>query len=775
MHPSHVTAEMIRQYGAPSVHTILGVTLVNFPYGRSGYHYAEKFAQAACLQNPNASEIYHSRPRNEESIRRIQELEGLPAMVNLVPDIEKKLSLASRQARLGEISWDQQFYNTFRFILKCMRDSSTQATAYPLLQGPPGASKTQVAVAISAVTNRPIYPVVGGDGASDEIKAALLGGPYPSDKEPWAIAKESALVGGLREAHSEQYLLSLLHSKTFEAISQEEFERLASLEGIRAGITYDKKGAYQLAAENGGILLLEECNSFPAEVHSILTQILENYLQGQTHPNFFIIATQNPAGDKHPSRNPLPKEVVNRFEVCRVDVPSQEQYAQSLAYMFTREQPTIELATGKKGKVTPLDLGMDMPPSPPGSLVTYLTNDSLRAFVENLTAFHKAVEEKIESGILDPKDVEEPPTRETTFLSRRNLRRLINGIESEIHSTQHAQLSGRLSWEEYLQSHKPTRLNTHQLVSAVWSALQRYYIEPNSFSTHQKVEIETKTKNQTAKVLTNTRDILLSLAKSCHVDIAGLKQTLMTGEEHEQLKKEFSDKFLHAASQLKVPATTLDRCFSAYEKLSDYQHQHTCLLQDREALTIAYPLTEDPFDWLDQICPHLKLQENNSDTVEKLLNKLEKRRKELVKQNLDYLTTDEIKSCRTWVESLRKEKAIYFIPAYHQTEGGTRIFCLIASLHKSLFSHYSAEGHEVEPSSPQERENLEQLRNLYPRTFINVNFILSPRKTKGAITAPPLHSLVTGGLEQPGKPDLVLGKNAPTKSALLELVKIATT
>lgn len=772
MHPSHVTAEMIRQYGAPSVHTVLGVTLVNFPYGRTGYHYAEKFAKAACLQNPHATEIFQTRPLNEDTIRRLQELEGLPPVVNLVPDIEKKLSGISRQARLGEISWDQQFYNTFRFILKCMRDSSPQATAYPLLQGPPGASKTQVAVAIGVITNRPVYPVVGGDGATDEIKAALLGGPYPSDKEPWAIAKESALLGGLREPQSEQFLISLLQSKPFEAISQLEFEKLAAFEGIRAGITYDKKGAYQLAAENGGILLLEECNSFPAEVHSVLTQILENYLHGNTHPNFFIIATQNPAGDKHPSRNPLPKEVVNRFEICRVEVPNQEQYAQSLAYMFTREQPTIDLASGQKGKVSPLDLSMDMPPTPPGTLVTYLTPDSLRGFISNLTTFHKAVEEKIESGLLDPKDVEEPPTRETTFLSRRNLRRLINGIESEIHSLQHNPLAGRVSWEEYLQNHKPSRLNTQQLANAVWSALQRYYIDPNSFATHQKVEIETKSKNQIAKVLTNTRDILLSLAKSCQVDLPGLKKTLMTGEEQKQLKQGFSDKFQHAATQCKVSTGNLTKCFSVYEKLSDYQHKYSCLLNDQGSLTLAYPLCEDPIDWLDQICPHLKLTENNSDTVEKLLNKLEKRRKELAKQKLDYLTTDEIKSCREWVESLRTDKAIYFIPAYHQTITGSKIFCLIASIHKSLFSHYSAAGHEVESSNPQERKNLEQLNQLFPRTFINVNFILTPRKTKDAITSPPLHSLLSGGLEQPGKPDLVLGKNAPAKPAFLELVKV---
>jgi len=771
MQPNHVTPEMIRQFGAPSVCSILGVTLANFPQGRSGYHYAEKFARASCLRSPSARTLLQDRGTDENMIRRIQEMEGLPPVVNIVPEVARKLSQSNKQARLGDIAWDQQFYSTFLFILKCMRDTSPQATSYPLLQGPPGASKTQVAVAIGAITNRPVYPVVGGDGASDEIKAALLGGPYPSDKEPWAIAKESAYSGGLREARSEQYLIQLLEKKPFEAISQDEFSTLANFEGIRAGITYDKKGAYQLASENGGILLLEECNSFPAEVHSVLTQILENYLHGQAHPNFFIIATQNPASDKHPSRNPLPKEVVNRFEICRVEVPTQTQYAQSLSYMFTREQPTIELSTGRKGKVSPLDLGVDLPPSPPVSLVRHLTQDSLAAFIENLTGFHKAVEEKIESGLLDPKDVEEPPTRETAFISRRNLRRLINGIESEIANLQHQHLSGRISWEDYLQNISTVKPDTQQLTQAIWNALQRYYIDPNSFATHQRVEIESKTKNQSNRILSNTREILFSLAKAHQMDPEGLKKTLMTGEDQLKIKQQFSATYLKECKNLGVEPSALDKCFSVFQKLTPFQQSRTCLVRNQQSATIAIPLGEDPVDWLEQICPFLKLTENNTDIVEKILNRLEKRRKENIKNGFDYLTTKELMECRPWVDSMRKDKKLYFIPAYHEQADGQQVFCLISSIHKSLFSHYSKEGNEIEPNNPEDRENLEALHLHYPKAFINVNFILSPRKTKGAITAPPLHSL-KAGIAQQDSPDLQIGKNAPLTPALLELVRL---
>lgn len=785
MHPNQVTPELIQLHGEPTILNSLGIPIVNFPSGRPGTHYAKRFGMARCLQSPEAQEKFDSLViHSEEGLREVQQLEGLPDMVELVPDISQKLSKTARQARLSDLAWDQQFFNSFKFILQCMRDSKEGTSCYPLIQGPPGASKTQVAIAAAAVVARPVYPVVGGDGAADEIKAALLGGPFPSDKEPWAIAKENAYIGGLQEPKSERYLLSLLQDKAFEAISQEEFQTLAALEGIRAGITYEKKGAYQLAAENGGILLLEECNSFPAEVHSLLTQILENYINGTTHPNFFIIATQNPAGEKHPSRNPLPKEVVNRFEVYRVAVPSQEQYYQALKYMLTREQPAIDLGV-KKGIVTPNMLGVDIPPSQPNPLVKLLTPVSVNSLVANLSKFHKSIEEKIESGVLDPKEVEEPPTKETTFISRRNLRRLLNGIENEIHSINHVNESGRLTWREYAAAvtEKSRAFSTNQISLAVWNAINRYYISPNAFTTHQRVEVSNKNGNETSKLLTNTQDLLMALAKEAGVDLPTLKQILMTATDIEEVKSKFAKQYTQAMKNVGATESRMEECLVHYQTLPPSVKELCAMVQYNNTVTLAYPLSSEPIQHLESICPLLSLKDNDLKKTETLLSKLEKRRKEIHKMGLSYLTTNDILSCKEWVNSIREAQfgsegrpPLYFIPVYFKM-ADEQAFCLIASIHTSLLKAHNQEGKPLEMSAD-DKAKFEELMQAYSanNSYINANFVLTPRTLPNAISSPPMMALVNGttahkGVSGKNVSPLKLGKNSPATPALLEFVK----
>ena len=784
MHPNQVTPEIISKFGEPTVLNSLGIPIVNFPSGRSGLHYTKRFGLANCLENPEAQALFNSlRNPTDEDLKEVQRLEGLPDSIQLVPEVSKKVSRTAQQARLSDLAWDQQFFNSFRFILQCLRDTKEGTSCYPLIQGPPGASKTQVAVAVSAVVGRPVYPVVGGDGAADEIKAALLGGPFPSDKEPWAIAKENAYIGGLQEPQSERYLLRLLQEKTFEAITHEEFQQLAALEGIRAGITYEKKGAYQLAAENGGILLLEECNSFPAEVHSLLTQILENYITGDIHPNFFIIATQNPAGEKHPSRNPLPKEVVNRFELFRVAVPSQEQYYQALNYMLTREQPTISLGD-REGVVTPSILGVDIPPAKPNPLANMLTPKSLQTFIANLTKFHKAIEEKIESGVLDPKDVEEPQTKETTFLSRRNLRRLLNGIENEIHCLSHIDEPGVISWKEYItNATSKGQHTTTKLSNAVWSAIHRYYISPNSFNTHQTVEITNKDGNNTNHLLTNTEEILMSLARSCKVDLASLKQILMTATDIKAARAKFEAQYNQAMANLGATKNKMAHCLEHFQKLEPSQQERCALVKHNNTVTLAYPLFTDAIQHLEGVCPLLGSADNDLKKTETLLQKLEKRRKDIEKNGMQYLTTEDIVACKAWVNALREKqfssssskKPLFFIPVFYEVQA-SMAYCLIASIHTSFLNQYNSAGKEVALTATQQEE-LNRMLASYSATnsYINATFVLTPRSIKNAITSPPMHAL-NNGLTSSTRttnsvPPFKLGKNAPVAPAFLELVK----
>jgi len=781
MHPNQVTPKLVSQFGEPTVLSVLKVPIVNFPNGRPRSVLAKRFGLAGCLKDEKAKALFASARKAgnlDSKLDEIGELEGLPKVVELVPDVTEKIRKTKAQARLGDLGWDQQFYDTFRSVLSYIRDTGVSATAYPLIQGPPGASKTQVAVAVAAVVGRPVYPVVGGDGASDEIKAALLGGPYPSDKAPWAIAKENAYIGGLQSPWAERLLIQYLAEKDFEAITKAEFQELAELEGIREGITYDRKGAYQLAAENGGILLLEECNSFPAEVHSLLTQILENYINGECHPNFFVIATQNPAGESHPSRNPLPKEVVNRFERKFVKAPDETQYNQALQYMLTREQPTIVLAGGKKGQVTPGMLGVDIPPQQPSLLVETLTGASLRKLVNGLSKFHKAVEARIEEGVLDPKEVEEPPTKETSFISRRNLRRLLNGIDNEVMAIADAHLDdfGAMSLSQYiaLNAKQEKLLGNKEMAVAIWNAIHRYYILPNSFTTHQKVDMVTKDGGKQSKVMSNTEDILKNLARDCNLDLRGLEEIVVTSAESRLLEKKFLEFYRKTAKDLKCSTDREKEVLEKYKTLTPSQRDEFCLITNKGDVTLAFSVGANPFQHIDEVCPLLKSEDDSIKVAEQISEKMEKRRKQLADQDLQYLTTDEIMSCKEWVHTLRKENQVYFIPAYHEAHG-VRTFSLIVSVHRDKFFHLSKEGKIIEPTNSDDRKNLEELLKIYTpaKPFANMTLTLQPRDAKDAIVASPIRNLQEGINAQRLHLSIKVGKGNSITLGLLELVKWA--
>lgn len=778
MSPHQVTTDLIRAFGEPNVHNLLNVPIVNFPLGRSRITLTKMFARAGCLQETKANALVNKHGMDHDNNilwDEVGEAEGLQPIVAMVPELMELTNSMRKQSRLADIAWDQAFYNSCQFALKCIKDTGAEATAYPLFEGPPGASKTQVAVTVATLAQRPVYAVIGGDGAADEIKAALLGGPYPSDKAAWAIAKENSYIGALSNPHAIRLLIDFLSKKPFDAITVDEFKKIAELEGIREGITYDKKGAYQLARENGGILLLEECNSFPAEVHSLLTQILENYLNGGTHPNFFIIATQNEAGESHPSRNPLPKEVVNRFERYRVALPSKEQYQQALYYSLFREQPVIQLTRTKKGAVTPAMIGIDTPAVKPHSLVQILTKPSVEKLAENIITFHKAIEEKIADGILDPKESQEPPTKETTFISRRNIRRLLNGLDTEIYALAEEITDeySAVSLSTYLKK-GPLKLQDSAItgtmvIAAIWEAIERYYVQPNTFPVHQKIESLSKEGNKQQRLVTSSRDIIIKLAATAKLTPDIMKSYIHTTIQNKKLEEAFLTQF-RAAAKGNCKHTHEKAIFETFKELSPYQQENTQTLISNDELTIVFPLSENPFSDIDEICPLLKSDDNKMETIQKISAHMDKRRKNLESKHLSYLnTTKELVPLKDWIYKLRKEKQVYIIPAYHESS----VFCLVASIHRDMFPPRNAQGAPMEPTDAEEKSNLSKLLKIYneSKPFANLTLVLSPRDAKDAINVPPINQLRAGTNSSTLGGMIKLGKNVNPTIGLLELVK----
>jgi hypothetical protein len=769
MHPEHVTPELIKNYGQPTVLNLLGYPIVNFPTGQPRHVLAKEFALANELLERKAQEMYAQalkevggKPEliSQETWEAIGIAEGLDPLTDLAPGVKRSIEALEAGSRLAEFSFDQQVVNTLQHMFRCVRDNRPGVTCNPLLMGAPGASKTQVAIVTAAALGRPIYVVTGGDGAADEIKAQLMGGPFPADRAPWMIAKENASIGSLETAGAKRKLISLLKKKPFEAITAQEWQGIAEAEGYREGITYMRKGAYQLARENGGILLLEEVNSYPAEVHSLLTEILENYgVDGRAHPNFQVFATMNPASEKHPSRNPLPPEVMNRMEPIRVEPPTREQYYQSMKTLLTGEQPLVEI-NGKKIRVQASMLGKSVPPPKRSRLAELLTSQSLDQLLSNLATFHKAIEEKIESGVLNPKEAEEPTTYETIFYSRRNIKRLLNGIETRLAktlSTTQIRFSS-LTLEDFLKQAEP-HTSQNEVCMAIYSALVDYYVLPLTFKTTQKLETQSGGKTTVKHKITSTGEVVKEMLSQCKLSIEELQSYITTNNQTKEAEKEFKQRFIEFGGKPEMEGAVLN----AYNKLNAGQKETVHLLNKKGIATIGFVVGPNPEKHAQEVCPDLMADGTNQRIGETIIQTILKRSKDMEKRGLVYPTIEEIKENRDWVSNLRKTPGIYAIPAY--TDASRSRLCLIVSVEKSLL-----QAGKIDPDSEEGKKAAEEMDKGGP--YKNFQFNLFPAiKSNENNENQLLYSLLShlkDGVSKDNKTALYL-KASNAKVSLLEI------
>ena len=462
--------------------------------------------------------------------------EGIPEKGFDVPYITEFLEKLPRMARLTEVTFDQDFTNTLYKVLESYALTvPNKSTVYPVLDGPPGASKSLVAMVAAALLNLPVYTVTGADTSADEIKIDLLGGDNANSKDILGLAKNYIYHGWLSSPMSLKLAaVALDTAETVDAIPHDVLNQIAAYEQIKDNITAYSPGKFQLAARHGGILFLDELNGFKG-VTTILTQLLENYTT-ELHPNFFIVGALNPAGEKH-ERDPLPPEIRSRVSTVYVNAPTEKSYLQMLQYLFSGVQPTIQLPTDTRGSITPAMLGVTIPPRTPGLLQQNIQEESFLTFMRNLAKAHKQIEQKYEDGVLDPKISATPRVDETTSVDRRMLTRAINSLDTYLSLFRERKknldaIAPSVTWDEYNQERSPDSLSKVEIVDAICAMLQRIYLDPFNFPISEEIKID---KSQTKK-FSLASEYVTSILEFNHLTRDKLLAYIKTDADLEQLR-----------------------------------------------------------------------------------------------------------------------------------------------------------------------------------------------------------------------------------------------
>lgn len=554
MHPKHLSPALLETYGNPQIRKVFGLTSTYHHPGRTpGWVIARQLAMGNMLTDKARTAFLSLQPRTEADWARVAEVEGIPAQGFTAPFATEQLATIQQRAKMTEITFDQDTFNT---LYSCLLLYSTNAAAlktatYPLLDGPPGASKSLIANICAALLGLPVVTVTGSDGSADEIKIDLFGGDNANSKDLTGIVKDYIYHGWINHPLALKLVAQEQQTHILDNFRTETLLEISQHERLKDNITSFMPGKYQLASRHGYLLFLDETNGFKG-VTTLLTQLLENYTN-KLHPNFFVIGAMNPAGEKH-NREPLPPEIRSRFNTIPVLPPSANSYYQMLHFYFSGEQPAITMPNGAQQRITGSMLGLMMPPRLPSVLKQALVPRSFTTFLENFAKFHKAIELKLEEGVIDPRN-STAGTTETLSIDRRTLSKCMQGIDTllalKVDTAGGAtDLSGGLmSMEEYNMTPKST-LDQTMLLQAIGEALDLFYVKPFNFPISEEIEQEKGKK----KEFKSASEIVKYLLELHSLSPTKLAEYMKTSEDVEKLKAAwvalFQASSLYQADQL---------------------------------------------------------------------------------------------------------------------------------------------------------------------------------------------------------------------------------
>lgn len=453
-----------------------------------------------------------------ETLEKIADLDGLANPLPLVPFVSESMDPPSGNRNLNQLCLDETLIDNVEFIIQ----RTNAQTQWPLLEGPPGVTKTQAVTAFAQLAKLPMIAIMGAEGSADHVRFELFGRPFPVT-DPIATAKYIGHKGAFKNPNAQRQFYDFIAEAPFEYIPTANWEKLAALEGIKRGDLYQEMGKASLAQMYGCILFIDELNAMPVDAQMFINQLAENYLGGATHPNFRLVAAQNPAGPDFPSRKPLGIEVRSRFATKQVEAPTFENLYSSIRHSFTGVQPSFK-HHNKQVTLASSDLGVH-PATVDYPLAKVMEPGQLATLLRRFAQFHQTVSNLVKDGTLDPQNGENP-TDERAVISRRHYRSFAMGLNEDVKTLQDSnQIVNRTKLQGCFNQH-----------------LEHLYLAGLSFAT--EIDVSDKDKG-TKKKISHTRDLFKQVLAETKLDAVGwgeINTFVDAKEQNQQLIEEVAKK-----------------------------------------------------------------------------------------------------------------------------------------------------------------------------------------------------------------------------------------
>lgn len=606
MHPNQITNEHISQFGPFSVKefNLPGnrLHIAQFPITPNKAKLAKEFGLADVFKHKAAKELLDKLIAKytdidlipNEEWNKVGELEKLPEYEPLPVDIKKNILSNQRAADFPNLVWDQTTVDLVTTTLTRIRDTNllaNQPNPYTLFVGPPGTSKSKVSRIISSLLGRPLYSL-NAEQVSPETLASKITGETTVAGNPATAVMELAKKGALSNPSSRREYIDLMSKKRFEAITLQEWSKIADLEGISTGSLYTVPGMASLAKKYGGIFNIEELNCLRGDGFTLLTvNVLDVY--DQDNPNYYVIANMNPSTEHHHNRTALPVEISDRFgQPLEVKPLNKKDLQAVLTCNFTGFQPLVKYK-GETHRFSHSNFGIEtVSDHSQKSFSEIFDPKSLPSFIDNISKFHTSMCMFIQDGTLNRAESQVPQVSDHSILTRRGLSLFTQGLLAEIisQSNQDVSFSNNTLYSEGI-SVDFSKITQQHLINAISSSLNEYYVKPYSFEA-EKVKLNIAMKNNTnvnPDQTESTAVFINDLIKRCDLTPEQLKTYIFSTSYSTNLKKQLNNlletNFQLPQSLIKAFNNT-NSFYAVSEKYSKWLEDNHLLDSDKDSLKI---------------------------------------------------------------------------------------------------------------------------------------------------------------------------------------------
>lgn len=494
-------------------------------------------------------ELDGKTPANEAQWKVLAHQLGIPDPVPVsawaVESIEQGRKI------LRETVWTPKTARNIDAIFEAAELSGPGQFRAPLLEGPPGTSKTHAARVAAAILGRPVMYIRSEDGAQSSISARLLrGGPITVKNDRWKLMEEVSWYGVNAQPLSRLKYLQTVGNlmkekgKTFQEahrlIEKEKWEEIADAEALpREGVlTYENVGLAEIGRRNGAVVIFDEANRWSQVNINEMESFLED--KGRTHPvNTLYILCCNEVDDGGVAKQ-FNGSLLDRCVHVKVESMDEREtlaFLESMAGVAEQGESKEEIKTElgvfniraeveQRLKEQGLSEGrieeLLKPTTNKTSKGMLMSEPGGRGLLKRLAQFHVMMAEQTADGAeLDPKKYKNGSTKQVTIRSLFDAYKKL-GVEMR------RGLNLSLDESNYLELISPAKV-----AEAVEIMLERVYVSPFSFDIEGEIIEDVPGSGPT-----NTRQKIEEIIMSCGLDQSSVLEIMEDGVDWEKIRGE---------------------------------------------------------------------------------------------------------------------------------------------------------------------------------------------------------------------------------------------